>query len=319
MVRKDKTDYLIQSVSLACALMERFRSVERELSIAELSRMLLVSKNYVFRLLATLERRNFVERNPQTGSYRLGITTLQIGESCYRSKQITREAHAALGQMARLSRETSMLHVFSDGDLVCVDMVESSLPVRVLAKIGASLPLHATAAGRAMLAFGNAAVLSFCKGSGASIETGNLPDSLTLSMRNELHQIRARGYSISYGEFNPDVCAVAAPVRDHRSGVLGVVGVAGPCCRISFERLDCEIAPLVVKCALDLSASLGFCENKDAAPVAQDGVNVTLQRSASPSPPEAHEGNDSEGAPRDFDFGTCRMGHRTHEAFTAAA
>jgi len=315
MTRKDKHEYLIQSVSLACALMDQFRSVDHELSIADLSRMMRVNKNYVFRLLATLERRNFVERNPQTGSYHLGITTLQMGESCYRNKRITREAHAALDQLARLTRETAMLHLLSDGDLVCVDLVESPLPVRVQAKIGASLPLHETAAGRAMLAFGNASDLLSCHGHSTRVETGTAPVSLPLP--KGLQQIREQGYAISYGEFMPDVCAVAVPVRDHRSRLLGVIGVAGPCCRISFERLHCEIASLVVKGALGLSVSLGFCENEAA--VVQNGAKASLQRPAVPFSPEALGGNDSGGARRDFALGICRLGNQSPVAVTVAA
>lgn len=315
MTKKDKHEYLIQSVSLACALMDQFRSVDHELSIADLSRMMRVNKNYVFRLLATLERRNFVERNPQTGSYHLGITTLQMGKSCYRNKRITREAHAALDQLARLTRETAMLHLLSDGDLVCVDLVESPLPVSVRAKIGVSLPLHETAAGRAMLAFGNAADLLSCHGRSTRAETGTAPVSLPLP--NGLQQIREQGYAISYGEFMPDVCAVAVPVRDHRSRLLGAIGVAGPCCRISFERLHCEIASLVVKGALDLSASLGYCENKAA--VVQSGAKTSLQRPTIPLYPEALEGNDSGVARRDFALGICRLGNQSPVAVTAAA
>jgi len=316
MIRKDKNEYLIQSVSLACTLMEQFRSVERQLSIADLSRMLRVNKNYVFRLLATLERRNFVERDPQTGSYRLGITTLQMGESCYRSKRLIREAHAALDQMAKLSRETSMLHVLSDGDLVCVDSVESQLPVRVRVNTGSSLTLQTTAAGRTMLAFGNDSDLLSCQGPGSLAEPCHQSAPHALQFLKKLQRIREQGYAISYGEFKPDVCAVAAPVRDQRSRLLGVIGVAAPCCRISFELLDCEIAPLVVKGARDLSATMGFWEDKDAA---VEQSEAFLQRPVILFPPEAHGGHDSGGIRRNFAFGNCRLGHQSPEAVTAAA
>jgi len=314
MVRKDKTDYLIQSVSLACALLDQFRNVERDLSITELSRMLRVNKNYVFRLLATMERRGFVERNPQSGSYRLGITTLQMGESCSRSKHITREAHVTLDHMTRLCRETSMLHVLTDGDLVCVDVVDSTLPIRVQAKIGTSLPLQVTASGRVMLAFGNAEALSSCKGHGTAEK-----EKLSVSTLNELHRIREQGYAISHGEFNPDVCAAAAPVLDHRSRVAGVIAVVGPCCRISFERLDCEIAPLVVKSAQDLSAGMGFSEQKVAAPAVQLGVKEAMQQMAGLFPSAVPAGYSLGASRHDFARGICRSGQHAPEAFAAVA
>lgn len=95
MARKEKNEYLIQSVSRACSLLEQFRGGVRELKVTELSRLLCVSKNNAFRLLATLEARNFIERNPATGAYRLGFSSLKVGEAslragCWNERLVTR-------------------------------------------------------------------------------------------------------------------------------------------------------------------------------------------------------------------------------------
>lgn len=89
MIRKEKKDYLIQSVSLACTLLEQFGGAASELKISELSRLLCVSKNNVFRLLATLESHNFIEKNSKSGAYQLGLTSLKLGESCIKEQAIT--------------------------------------------------------------------------------------------------------------------------------------------------------------------------------------------------------------------------------------
>lgn len=311
MTRKDKTDYLIQSVSFACELMDQFRSADRELSIADLCQRLRINKNYVFRLLKTLERRNFVERNPQTGTFRLGLNTMQIGESCCRSKRIIREAHGVLDRMASLSGETSMLHVLSNGALVCVDSVESPLPVRVRVAMGSSVPLHSTAAGRV--------VSAFVEPADDLVAPGNHPDGYSVSRLNGLQQIRAQGYAVSYGEFKPDVCAVAAPVLDYRSRVIGVVGVAGPSSRLALDRLDREIAPLVVKSAHDLSAGMGFVASREAASLVQACEQESVRQPGRLFPLSVPGDHASDGSRYDLLFGIRQSAHRLPEVMTAAA
>lgn len=256
MARKEKNDYLIQSVSLACSLLEQFRGGEQDLSVTDLSRVLHIGKNNVFRLLATLELRNFVEKNPATGAYRLGINNLKLGAACVRSKRFVKEARLPLEAVARESRETAILAVFGKDGLVCEDVVESLLPVRVLVEIGTCLPLHCTAAGKVLLSFGSEHELKpFLDNEPTA--TGRKTPGTTLQA------IRENGYAICLGEYKTDVCGIAAPVRNHAARVIGVVSVACPRYRITFGRLHGEIAPLVVRCAREISERMGYQTAED--------------------------------------------------------
>lgn len=273
MVRKEKNEYLIQSVSLACSLLEQFRERDRDLSVTELSRMLRVGKNNVFRLLATLELRNFVEKNPATGAYRLGITSLKLGAACIRNKRFMEEARLPLEAVARESSETAILSVLGIDGLVCEDVVESSLPVRVLAEIGTSLPLHSTAAGKVLLSFGSEQELKSLLASEPSATVRKAQDT-------RLQTIRENGYAISFEEYKPDVCSIAAPVRNHAARVIGVVSVAGPSFRNSPARLHGELAPLVVRCAGEISCRMGYQPGGDnfGARGAADDLPEALSR-----------------------------------------
>jgi DNA-binding IclR family transcriptional regulator len=128
MARKEKKDYIIQSVSLACSLLEQFNGSISELRLSELTLLLCASKNSVFRLLATLEDRSFIEKNAANGAYHLGLTTLMLGERCLKSRQLAREAHHTLEAVALESGETSFLAVLSSGGLICGDAVETTHP-----------------------------------------------------------------------------------------------------------------------------------------------------------------------------------------------
>ncbi len=80
-MRREKSNYIIQSVSHALDVLEQFCGEADELGVTELSKRLKLHKNNVFRLLATLESRGYIEQNKATENYRLGIRCLQLGQS----------------------------------------------------------------------------------------------------------------------------------------------------------------------------------------------------------------------------------------------
>jgi DNA-binding IclR family transcriptional regulator len=82
--KRKKTDYIIQSVDHALDVLEAFHGEEDELGITELSRRLKLHKNNIFRILATLENREYIEQNQATDNYRLGLGTADL-HSPYRS------------------------------------------------------------------------------------------------------------------------------------------------------------------------------------------------------------------------------------------
>jgi hypothetical protein len=80
MVRREKSNYTIQSVSHALDVMEQFNRNVDEIGVTELRKRLKLHKNNVFRLLATLEARGYIEQNKVTENYRLGLKYLQLGK-----------------------------------------------------------------------------------------------------------------------------------------------------------------------------------------------------------------------------------------------
>src|SRR3989449_10837566 len=91
-VRREKTNYVIQSVSHALDVLEQFAGDAEELGVTELSKRLRLHKNNVFRLLATLESRGYIEQNRATDNYRLAVRCLQLGQSYGDHLRLPRQA-----------------------------------------------------------------------------------------------------------------------------------------------------------------------------------------------------------------------------------
>src|SRR5262249_57488381 len=108
-MKKAKSDYLIQSVSRALDILEAFTPNEGELGVTELSRRLKLHKNNVFRLLATLETRGYVEQDKESGNYRLGMKTFEVANIFTHHLGLVRQARPVLDQLAQSPGEAPYL------------------------------------------------------------------------------------------------------------------------------------------------------------------------------------------------------------------
>jgi IclR family KDG regulon transcriptional repressor len=257
-MKKAKADYLIQSVSRALDILEAFAVGQEELGVTELSRKLKLHKNNVFRLLATLETRGWVEQDRDSGNYRLGIKTFEVASVFLHHLGLAKQAHSVLDELAAANGETTYLGVLEGLSLVCVDMVETREPVRVVSYLGRRLPAHRTALGRAQLAFRPREELEplLAPPERAAGAARAVPDAARLE--DALARVVEHDVAVEDEELEPGVRAVAAPVRDYAKRVVGAIGVVGPAFRLSLDRLERELAPRVRAAAEQVSKRLGY-------------------------------------------------------------
>ena len=76
----------------------------------------------------------------------------------------------------------------------------------------------------------------------------------------QLDAIARDGFGMETCEFFEDVSSVAVPIRDYTRSVVGSLAVAGPAYRIGIERINTEIAPLILEAGRELSHRLGYNE-----------------------------------------------------------
>jgi DNA-binding IclR family transcriptional regulator len=256
-VRREKSNYIIQSVSHSLDVLEQFAGDAEELGVTELSKRLKLHKNNVFRLLATLESRGYIEQNRATENYRLGIRCLQLGQSYVHHMGLLHQARPIMTELVRQVRETAYLAVLRRATVVPVEVIEADRPVRIVSQLGEALPLHSTAAGKAFLAFETEDDLRALLPDGlARFTERTLVDRQALVQ--QLRTVAATGYAVDLGEHLDDIRAVAVPIRDYARTVVGALTVAAPASRLPPERVEKEVGPLVLKAGRELSSRLGF-------------------------------------------------------------
>ncbi|HKV53637.1 MAG TPA: IclR family transcriptional regulator [Candidatus Binataceae bacterium] len=260
MVRRDKTNYVIQSVAHSLDVVEQFFGEADELGVTELSKRLKLHKNNVFRLLATLEARGYIEQNRSTENYRLGIKCLHLGRRYIHHMGLVRQARPILAEIARKARESAFVAVARRDGVVPLEAAEpDDRAVRITPPIGQSLPLHCTAIGKAHLAFDpEDQVRALLPEHLERFTEQTIIDRAALM--EQLHSVARDGYSFDAGEYFEDVASVAVPIRDYTRSVVGSLAVAGPCYRIPSDRINHELAPMVVEAGRELSYRLGYNE-----------------------------------------------------------
>jgi DNA-binding IclR family transcriptional regulator len=258
MQKKDKSEYIIQAVSHALDLLEQFHDDIDELGVTELSKRLKLHKNNVFRLLATLESRGYIEQNKATENYRLGLNSLELGQTFIKQMGLLRQAKPILDQVVHECNETSYVAIFKDEHSVYLDVVETDLTVRVVSRVGSRLPAFATAAGKVHLAYMSSEELLEM----FPIEELETFTPTTLATRTalfaELKKIAEQGYAIDNEELDAGVRCIAAPIRDYTRRIVGAIIISGPSMRMSPERTEKELTPLAMKASADLSTRLGY-------------------------------------------------------------
>jgi IclR family KDG regulon transcriptional repressor len=243
-MRREKSNYVIQAVSHALDVLEQFRDHDEELGVTDLSKRLKLHKNNVFRLLATLESRGYIEQNRATENYRLGVRCLQLGRSYVEQMGLLPQAHAVIAELR-------------GGAAVAIDVAEPERAVRIASPLGELLPVYCTAAGKALIAFEHEDDVKALVPEQLQRFTDRTPADRAAVLQ-QLRAVAGAGYAIDMGEHAEDVRGVAAPVRDYTRAVVGALTVVGPAYRFQAERLEKELAPVTLRAARELSSRLGF-------------------------------------------------------------
>jgi DNA-binding IclR family transcriptional regulator len=259
-LRREKTNYVIQSVTHALDVLEQFFGEVDELGVTELSKRLKLHKNNVFRLLATLEGRGYIEQNKSSENYRLGIKCLHLGRRYIHHMGLVRQARPILADVARRCRESAFVAVARRDGVVPLEAAEpEDRMVRITPPIGQTLPLHCTAIGKAHLAFDlDEQFRSILPEQLDRYTAQTIVERAILFV--QLDAFARDGYSVDCGEFFEDVASIAVPIRDYTRSVVGSLAVAGPTYRIPSDRISQELAPLVIEAGRELSHRLGFNE-----------------------------------------------------------
>lgn len=243
-MKREKSNYMIQSVSHALDVIEELCKANGEVGVTELSKRLKLHKNNVFRLLATLELRGYVDQNKETEDYRLGVKALQMGQSYLSQSTLVGRGTPIIKSLSETIGETVSLVTLQAGNVQFPISIESKRPVKVAPRIAVSFPAKMNAAGRLLTAQLPDATLA------EVLASNTVQDA---AIKTQLQELRSSGQIIDRGAIEADVISIARIVRGNNNEVVGAIEVLAPQYRAKIDAL----LPKLEEAATQLSTALG--------------------------------------------------------------
>ncbi|MEQ8675429.1 MAG: IclR family transcriptional regulator [Aggregatilineales bacterium] len=250
----------VQTIERAFSIIELLGNADYHLGISEIAQRSQLPLATSHRLLSTLLKLGYVEQNPETNKYTLGVRILQLRGSVIEQLNLGVQAMPIMKMLMNDVGETVHLAVLNEGEIIYIERVEGLRTQGMYTRIGKRAPAHCTALGKVLLSnlqeefwfddvVNRHGLKSFSETTITSVD----------ALRQELDQIRQRGYAIDNGETGEAVRCVAAPIRDYTAQVVAAVSISGPQSQITFDRVD-DLGKSVCQAANRISNKLGYKE-----------------------------------------------------------
>ena len=261
---------IVPALDRGLAVLELLSTRREPMRVTDIAGELGIPRSATYEIVHTLRERNYV-RVDTVGLVALGPQLFVLGSSYSAQLDIgTAAQHAATTVMRRIN-ETVQVGVLDGREVLYIARADSNQMVRLVSAVGRRLPAHCTGIGKVLLSELDAAALDE-RLRGVELERFT-PQSITDrdQLAAVLEDIRQTGIGEDDRESNPEVCCVAAPVRDITGSCVAAISISVP-----TARMDRASRPRLVEAvrtgAAELSATLGFGTPAAAAPTTLQGV-----------------------------------------------
>ncbi|MGG1291945.1 IclR family transcriptional regulator [Bacillus smithii] len=247
------------TVVKALMILEKIASSQSGISLAGLVKELDLPKSTIHRLIETLKSYKYIDLDPNTEKYFIGLKMVEIGVSGLHNIEVVDVASPYLTDLAEKTGETAFLAGYYEGEIVYLNKKEGTQSIRTTAKLGMRRPVHCTAVGKAILStFTLEEVEKILLEKGMKKYTKNTIVDIQ-KFHQELSAIRREGFAIDKEEIEIGLICYAVPIFNYTGRVTGSIGLGGPTLRMLKNQKEC-VARLK-ESALQISRRLGFVPN----------------------------------------------------------
>lgn len=234
------------------SLLGAFRPGDEALTLTELARRTGLPQPTALRLVRALTDWGALDRTP-SGCYQIGLRLFQVGMLAPAQRSLREVALPYMQDLFDVTKENVLLGVLEHQSVLYVEKIRGQSSASALTTSGGRLPMHATAIGKVLLAFGPEEEReAACNQPLRQFTSATLKDGSAL--RKDLAETRERGYAVANQELRPGRVSVAAPVLNYAGAAVAGLAVMGQSRNIDVSR----VAPAVLTAGLSLSRQLGM-------------------------------------------------------------
>lgn len=246
------------TITKVCRLLAELRN-RPCMGITDLARSTDLLPSDVHRILTSLKSYGFVEQNPRTKLYRLGVGLMKLGLTVLQRNEFRSSARPMLQRLSTQTEATAHIAMYDSHelDMFLVDQFEGSKEITFKPKFGASMNAHSTALGKTILAnLDRDTALRLLEKNGLPRHTSRTITELP-ALEAELIKIGRQGYGLDLEESADGACCIGAPVRDWSGDTVGAISISMPAARF-YAVHEPDLAKMVKSTALELSATIGY-------------------------------------------------------------
>lgn len=238
---RSKSAYSLNAVAHTLEFLEALceEDATEGIRLSRLGARLGLAKSNVYRLLMTFEDWGFVEREPASGRFRLGLSAYEMGQKVLLRMSLRQKVRPVMEELARECNETVYLAVRRDGEYLLLDMAECSQRVQAISLLGRRFPLGVGAPGQLFAYF----------------EAG--PDPGEIHPESEF-PLRRQGFRIDRAGFGEELVTLAVPLLRSDSSLVGCLCLVGPDFRLSETRVESDLLPALREAGDAISRNFGF-------------------------------------------------------------
>ena len=255
--KKEPNGFKTPNLERALQIFELLSKQKEAFGVSEISRVLSIPKNSVYRITGTLHQYGYLIKDEENKSFKLSRKLIDIGFSALSEQDLTEKSLDVMRELRDATGETVLLGILLDNNGVVLNQVVASHPIKLTVDIGIRFNLHSSAPGKVLMAFIDDDVRE------KYLENINytIYNERTISNQIdfliELDKIRYNGYATDLSEQYEGVHCVGAPVFGYNGKIIAAVWVTGPSYRFP-ERDFKKIGGIVKEHAKIISKRFGY-------------------------------------------------------------
>jgi len=256
-MEKANPDYPIKVLDKTFSILDILIQHGSSMHMTEISKKLDLYPSTTHRILDTLKHWGYIEQDPHTQKYQLGLKALELGMAKLHQMDLVREATPYLKELVKQCNETVHLGVLEGGEVLYLAKEESSQTIRMISYVGKRAPLHCTALGKVLLAYLSAEERKKILGEKVlpRLTENTITDKMELE--KELGKVREQGFALDREENEKDVRCVAAPIRNYLGEVIAALSISSPIFRIDKNAQN-NLKVALIEVSEKISKRLGY-------------------------------------------------------------
>jgi len=230
------------AVERALAMLEAVALESDGLSNADISRKLNIPKSSASYILRTLETQGYLNRNPETGKYRVGLKVLSLSRGALTGIDVREVALPVMRHLMKQTNLTCHLAILDGPMAVYIEKVEPEGFIKMDTWVGRRMPVHATSVGKSLVAhIPRGKVEQIIAERGMEKRTPKTITSLPRLLK-ELDKVREQGYAIDDEENNIGARCLGAPVFNQSGAIEAAVGLSG-----TIQQVNSHTMPRIIE------------------------------------------------------------------------